>query len=101
MEWRGLTRSELGVVRLIAHGATNREAAERLFVSPHTVNTHLRHAFEKLGVRSRVQLARLYAREVDAASAPVRTLSSPASRRCFSDHVRSQMMSAVTVTVPR
>ncbi|MFJ3672595.1 LuxR C-terminal-related transcriptional regulator [Streptomyces sp. NPDC090106] len=64
-EWRGLTRSELGVVRLIAHGATNREAAERLFVSPHTVNTHLRHAFEKLGVRSRVQLARLYAREVD------------------------------------
>ncbi|MEW2515470.1 LuxR C-terminal-related transcriptional regulator [Streptomyces sp. NPDC046870] len=68
-EWRGLTRSELGVVRLIAHGATNREAAERLFLSPHTVNTHLRHAFEKLGVRSRVQLARLYAREVD--SAPV------------------------------
>ncbi len=65
-EWRGLTRSELGVVRLIAHGATNREAAERLFLSPHTVNTHLRHAFEKLGVRSRVQLARLYAREVDS-----------------------------------
>ncbi|MGW3463693.1 response regulator transcription factor, partial [Streptomyces olivaceoviridis] len=67
-EWRGLTRSELGVVRLIAHGATNREAAERLFLSPHTVNTHLRHAFEKLGVRSRVQLARLYAREVDSAA---------------------------------
>ncbi|WP_228049629.1 helix-turn-helix transcriptional regulator [Streptomyces justiciae] len=65
-EWRGLTRSELGVVRLIAQGATNREAAERLFVSPHTVNTHLRHAFEKLGVRSRVQLARLYAREVES-----------------------------------
>ncbi|MFF4354778.1 LuxR C-terminal-related transcriptional regulator [Streptomyces sp. NPDC001530] len=67
--WRGPTRSELGVVRLIAHGATNREAAERLFVSPHTVNTHLRHAFEKLGVRSRVQLARLYAREVEATGA--------------------------------
>ncbi|MEV7077970.1 LuxR C-terminal-related transcriptional regulator [Streptomyces sp. NPDC093516] len=66
-EWRGLTRSELGVVRLIAHGATNREAAERLFVSPHTVNSHLRHVFEKLGVHSRVQLARLYAREVEAA----------------------------------
>ncbi|MFF7359609.1 LuxR C-terminal-related transcriptional regulator [Streptomyces sp. NPDC008125] len=63
--WRGLTRSELGVVRLVAHGATNREAAQRLFVSPHTVNTHLRHAYEKLGVRSRAQLARLYAREVD------------------------------------
>ncbi|MHC3469392.1 LuxR C-terminal-related transcriptional regulator [Streptomyces sp. 7R007] len=63
--WRGLTPSELGVVRLIAHGATNRQAAERLFVSPHTVNTHVRHAFEKLGVHSRVQLARLYLTEVD------------------------------------
>nr|WP_245695480.1 helix-turn-helix transcriptional regulator [Streptomyces antibioticus] len=65
-EWRGLTRSELGVVQLIAQGATNREAAERLFISPHTVNTHLRHVFEKLGVRSRVQLARLYAHEVES-----------------------------------
>ncbi|MFF8907953.1 helix-turn-helix transcriptional regulator [Streptomyces olivaceoviridis] len=63
--WRGLTPSELGVVRLIAHGATNRQVAERLCVSPHTVNTHVRHAFEKLGIRSRVQLARLYLTEVD------------------------------------
>ncbi|MFF0465396.1 helix-turn-helix transcriptional regulator [Streptomyces mexicanus] len=63
--WRGLTPSELGVVRLIAHGATNRQAAQRLFLSPHTVNTHVRHAFEKLGVRSRVQLARLYLQEMD------------------------------------
>jgi len=38
------------------------ETAERLFVSPHTVNTHLRHAFAKLGVSSRVELARLVAR---------------------------------------
>jgi DNA-binding CsgD family transcriptional regulator len=66
--WRGLTPSELSVVRLIAHGATNRQAAERLFLSPHTVNTHVRHAFEKLGIRSRVQLARLYLREVDEAA---------------------------------
>jgi DNA-binding CsgD family transcriptional regulator len=68
--WRGLTRSEFGVVRLVALGATNREAAQRLFLSPHTVDTHLRHAFEKVGVRSRVQLARLYAREVDSARLP-------------------------------
>lgn len=68
--WRGLTRSELGVVRLVARGATNREAAQRLFVSPHTVNSHLRHAFEKLGVHSRVQLAGLYAREVGVEDAP-------------------------------
>ncbi|MET8772594.1 LuxR family transcriptional regulator [Streptomyces sp. NPDC004658] len=63
--WRGLTPAELGVVHLIARGATNRQAAERLFLSPHTVNTHVRHAFEKLGIRSRVQLARLYLQEVD------------------------------------
>jgi DNA-binding CsgD family transcriptional regulator len=63
--WRGLTPAELGVVRLIARGATNRQAAEQLFLSPHTVNTHVRHAFEKLGIRSRVQLARLYLQEVD------------------------------------
>jgi DNA-binding CsgD family transcriptional regulator len=57
--WRALTASELAVVRLIADGLTNREAAERLFVSPHTVTSHLRHAFTKLDVNSRVELTRL------------------------------------------
>ena len=45
---------------MVAGGATNRQAAERLFLSPHTVSTHLRHAFDKLGIRSRVELAVLY-----------------------------------------
>lgn len=57
--WAALTDSELAVVRLIAQGLTNRETAERLFVSPHTVNSHLRHAFTKLGVNSRLELARV------------------------------------------
>ncbi|WP_176930744.1 helix-turn-helix transcriptional regulator [Actinacidiphila guanduensis] len=69
--WRGLTPAELAVVRLVAQGATNREAAARLFLSPHTVNSHLRHAFEKLGVRSRVHMVRLYLRELDRLSEPV------------------------------
>jgi len=56
-----LTDSELAVVRLIAAGLTNRETAVRLFVSPHTVNSHLRHAFTKLGVNSRLELARVVA----------------------------------------
>jgi DNA-binding CsgD family transcriptional regulator len=61
LEWPDLTNSELAVVRLVARGATNREVAEQLFVSPYTVNSHLRHVFSKLGIRSRVELARLAA----------------------------------------
>jgi DNA-binding CsgD family transcriptional regulator len=56
--WAALTTSELTVARLVAEGLTNREVAERLFVSPHTVNSHLRHVFSKLGINSRVELAR-------------------------------------------
>ena len=59
--WAALTESELTVVRLVADGLTNREVAERLYVSPHTVSGHLRHAFEKLGINSRVVLTRLAA----------------------------------------
>jgi DNA-binding CsgD family transcriptional regulator len=57
--WAAISGSELAVVRLVAEGLTNREVAERLFVSPHTVNSHLRHVFAKLGINSRVELARL------------------------------------------
>ncbi|HUN35284.1 MAG TPA: LuxR family transcriptional regulator [Trebonia sp.] len=59
--WPELTRAELAVVSLAARGATNREVAERLYLSPHTVHSHLRHVFVKLGIRSRVELARLAA----------------------------------------
>ncbi len=57
--WAALTAAELAVARLAAEGLTNREVADRLFVSPHTVNSHLRHVFAKLGINSRVELARL------------------------------------------
>jgi DNA-binding CsgD family transcriptional regulator len=59
--WASLTRAQQAVVDLVAQGLTNREAAIELFLSPDTVNTHLRHAFLKLGIRSRVELARLAA----------------------------------------
>jgi DNA-binding CsgD family transcriptional regulator len=57
--WAAMTDSELAVARLVAQGLTNREAAERLFVSQHTVNGHLRHVFAKLDVNSRVELTQL------------------------------------------
>ncbi|MFG2074143.1 ATP-binding protein [Nonomuraea maritima] len=56
--WEALTGAELRVVRLVAQGMTNREVAAALFLSPHTVDSHLRHAFAKLGVNSRVELTR-------------------------------------------
>ncbi|HEY6596727.1 MAG TPA: AAA family ATPase [Asanoa sp.] len=52
-----LTPQELQLARIIADGATNREAAERLFVSPKTVEAHLGAIYRKLGLRSRTELA--------------------------------------------
>jgi DNA-binding CsgD family transcriptional regulator len=57
--WDSLTSAELRVVHLVAQGLTNREVAQRLYVSTYTVGTHLKHAFEKVGVSSRVELTRL------------------------------------------
>ena len=57
--WDSLTDSELKVVNLIAQSATNRSVAEQLHISPHTVRAHLRNAFAKLGVSSRVELSQL------------------------------------------
>jgi DNA-binding CsgD family transcriptional regulator len=57
--WGAMTAAELAVARLVAEGLTNKEVADQLFVSPHTVNSHLRHVFTKLGITSRVELARV------------------------------------------
>jgi DNA-binding CsgD family transcriptional regulator len=55
--WQSLSKTEQSVAELVAEGLTNREIAMRLFISPHTVNTHLRHAFGKLEVSTRAGLA--------------------------------------------
>ncbi|MFF0311322.1 AAA family ATPase [Streptosporangium sp. NPDC004379] len=59
--WSSLTATERAVCDLVSQGLTNRQAAEQMFVSEHTVAFHLRQIFRKLGVRSRVELARLAA----------------------------------------
>jgi DNA-binding CsgD family transcriptional regulator len=61
--WAALTDSELAVVQLVASGLTNKEVAERLYISSYTVSVHLRHAFEKLGINSRVALTRIAAEQ--------------------------------------
>lgn len=53
-----LTAAEARVVELAADGMSNKEIAARLFVAEHTVEAHLGHAYAKLGVASRVELAR-------------------------------------------
>ncbi len=57
--WDSLTEAELAVTELVADGLTNREVASRLFLSPHTVDSHLRHIFRKLDINSRVDLVRV------------------------------------------
>jgi DNA-binding CsgD family transcriptional regulator len=59
--WAAMTDSELAVARRVAQGLTNREVAEQLFVSPHTVSSHLRSIFAKLDINSRLALARVAA----------------------------------------
>jgi DNA-binding CsgD family transcriptional regulator/tetratricopeptide (TPR) repeat protein len=61
--WDSLTDTERAVAGLIARGMTNRQAAERMFLSPHTVSTHLRHTFSKLDIASRAELACIVAKE--------------------------------------
>jgi DNA-binding NarL/FixJ family response regulator len=56
-----LTPHELQVALVVAQGASNRDAAARLFLSPKTVEFHLGRIYRKLGVTSRLELARHFA----------------------------------------
>ena len=61
--WESLTHTEREVATLAAHGLTNIEIGERLFVSANTVKTHLSHVFGKLHVSSRRELTRRLVQE--------------------------------------
>ena len=54
-----LTPHELHIARLVATGATSREVGAQLFLSPRTIEAHLRNIFAKLGITSRRQLREL------------------------------------------
>ena len=55
----GITRRELEILELIANGLSNREIAEKLFVSENTVKTHSSRLFDKLSARRRTQAVQL------------------------------------------
>jgi len=55
----GITRRELDVLELIAQGMSNREIAEKLYVSENTVKTHSSRVFDKLGAKRRTQAVQL------------------------------------------
>ncbi|EHN74977.1 putative transcriptional activator, partial [Streptomyces coelicoflavus ZG0656] len=65
----GLTPQQLRIARHVAEGATNREVALTLAVSTRTVDYHLRKVFAALGVRSRLELARVVGQAEQAGEA--------------------------------
>jgi DNA-binding CsgD family transcriptional regulator len=73
--WASLTETELRIAELVAQGFSNREVAGRVYLSTHTVAFHLRHIFWKLGVGSRVQLARLVAENLGRQAGAAVTLA--------------------------
>lgn len=68
-----LSETEQRVADVVAQGLTNKEAAERLFMSVKTVESNLRRIYRKLGIRSRAQLARRHASSVTERQAPSRS----------------------------
>ena len=59
IEALGMTPRELEVLQLIADGLSNKEMAERLFVSENTIKTHTSRVFDKLGASRRTQAVQL------------------------------------------
>jgi len=57
--WDSLTETEQAVAALVAQGLNNNQVAARMYISTHTVAHHLRQAFRKLSIASRVELTRI------------------------------------------
>ena len=64
--WESLTATEQRVSALVAEGRSNVEIASQLMISRYTVETHLKHVFQKLAISSRVELATLVVRRQNA-----------------------------------
>ena len=73
--WASLTGTEQAVAHFVAEGLNNGQVAARMYISPHTVAHHLRQAFRKLSIASRVELARIV---IEGAAADTTTSSDDA-----------------------
>jgi DNA-binding CsgD family transcriptional regulator len=64
--WTSLTDTERHVAKLVSDSLTNPQIAERMFLSRHTVDFHLRQIFRKLTINSRVELTRVVLQQDEA-----------------------------------
>jgi DNA-binding CsgD family transcriptional regulator len=71
--WKSLTPTETRIAGMVAEGMSNPQIAEQLVLSPRTVGTHVSHILAKLGVRSRIDIARQATENVIAHVEPART----------------------------
>ena len=69
--WHSLTGTEQAVASLVAEGLNNNQVAARMYISTHTVAHHLRQAFRKLSIASRVELTRIVIEQAADGRAPV------------------------------
>jgi ATP/maltotriose-dependent transcriptional regulator MalT len=74
LDWTSLTTTERRISEFVAAGLTNREVADRINVSRHTIDFHLRQIYRRLNINSRVALTRLVAQHAD----PLAGASTPA-----------------------
>jgi DNA-binding CsgD family transcriptional regulator len=97
-----LSRRELEVAGLVAQGLTNREIAKRLFISERTIDGHLEHVREKLGVNTRAQVAAWVVRQEAngaAAAAPSEAVAPTVARRRLVAHPRLWLATALLLAV--
>src|SRR5215471_12710469 len=95
----GLTRRELEVAALVAEGLTNRQIAERLFISERTADGHLEHIREKLGVRSRSQITAWFIEQSRPAAGPTPVERSSDSRRRVALAAASAVVVLLSVSI--
>jgi DNA-binding CsgD family transcriptional regulator len=75
-----LTEQELQIARFVSEGVTNREVAAQLFLSPRTIDFHLRNVYRKLGINSRTALARLDLDSENVSARHVASVAIPSAR---------------------